>query len=227
MRLFSYWRSSCSYRVRIGLYLKGIPFKCQPVNLIKPLDGHSDMPLAPRRRGEQFRESFRAISPLSQVPCLRHKGGILTQSLPILLYLEDLQPDPPLLPKEPFRRAEILSACEMINSAIQPLQNLSVLNHVENGLNGNKARWARFWMEPGLAALESFLEPRAGEFCFGDSLTMADLFLIPQIYNARRFRADLSQAPRLCRIEARCLQLPAFQKALPENQPDAPQAKKT
>ena len=211
MRLYSYWCSSCSHRVRIALHLKGVRFEYQPVHLIKS-------------GGGQFQESFKALSPLSQVPCLEHEGRALSQSLPILLYLERLWPEPRLLPADPFQRAEVLSACEMINSGVQPLQNLSVLNYVEGDLKGDKIRWARFWIERGLQGIERFLKPRAGDFAFGGRLTMADLFLIPQIAGARRFQADLERLPLLRRIERSCLALPAFQKARPENQPDAPAA---
>ncbi len=207
--LYSYYRSSCSYRVRIGLHLKEISFDYKAVHLLKS-------------GGEQFQEEFKPINPLSQVPCLRHGRLFLCQSLPILLYVEDLKPDPKLLPENPFQKAEILSFCEMINSGIQPLHNLSVLNHIEGAAQADKMPWAKYWIEKGLAACESFLKSRAQSFCFGQRLSLADCFLIPQIYSARRFKADISKFPVLEKINKHCLKIPAFEKALPENQPDAP-----
>ena len=208
LRLYSYYRSSCAYRVRIGLYLKELDFEYVPVHLLKS-------------GGEQFQNSFKKLNPFSQVPCLEHGSKILSQSLPILLYLEDLKSQPVFLPKDSFKRAEILSFCEMINSCIQPLHNLSVLNYAK-GLTDKKL-WAKHWIEKGLAGLEEFLKPRAGAFCFEEKMTLADLFLIPQLASAKRFEADTSTFPLLEKINNHCLKEPAFQKARPENQPDAPQ----
>ena len=207
--LYSYFRSSCSYRIRIALHIKNIPFTYKPVHLIK-------------EGGEQFQKNFQQINPFAQVPCLKHEERYLTQSLPIILYLEDLWPNPPLFPKDTFKKAEVLSVCEMINSSIQPLQNLQVLKTVEQTLKGNKLQWSRFWIEKGLLALEKFLNPKAGDFSFGNSLTAADLFLVPQLYNAKRFHLSLTSFPTLKHIHSQCLKLKAFQKAHPDNQPDAP-----
>lgn len=206
--LYSYFRSSCSYRVRIALYLKTISFIYKPVHLTKG-------------GGEQFQESFEQINSFKQVPCLKHGDKYLSQSLPIILYLEKLWPKPPLLPNESFKQAEILSTCEMINSSIQPLQNLQVLKTVEQKLKGNKLEWAYFWIKQGLLNLEEFLKNRAGKFSFGDSLTMADLFLVPQIYNAERFKVSLKDFPVLSHVNKECLKLESFQKAHPDNQPDS------
>ena len=172
--------------------------------------------------GEQFQDSFKQINPFSQVPCLKYADRVLSQSLPILLYLEELKPKPALLPKNSFEKAEVLSFCEMINSGIQPLQNLSVLKYIESEMQSDKKRWAKHWIEKGLKSCESFLSSRAKSFCFGDQISLADLFLIPQIYNAKRFEVNIKTCPILERINEHCLQMPAFQKALPENQPDAP-----
>ena len=210
IRLYSYYRSSCSYRVRIALYYKKIKFEYKAVHLLK--DG-----------GEQFQEGFKKMNPLSQAPCLKHGEKVLTQSLPILLYLEELKPEPALLPKESFKRAQVLSFCEMINSGIQPLQNLSVLKYLEKELKADKKSWSHYWIKKGLQACEDFLKSKAGAFCFSDELSFADLFLIPQIYNAKRFEVDMEAFPLLEKINANCLRLEAFQKALPENQPDCPQ----
>ena len=209
LSLYSYYRSSCSYRVRIGLYFKELPFNYESVHLVKS-------------GGEQFQESFKKMNPSSQVPCLKHGEKFLSQSLPILLYLEDLKPEPALLPKQPFQKAEILSFCEMINSGIQPLQNFSVLKYVENETQSDKHQWVGHWIKKGLIVCESFLKSRAKTFCFGDELSLADCFLIPQIYNAERFKVDMKEFPTLERVNQHCLKIPAFEKALPENQPDAP-----
>ena len=206
--LYSYFRSSCSYRVRIALYLKEIPFIYKPVHLTK-------------EGGGQFQESFKQINPFKQVPCLKQGDMYLSQSLPIILYLEKKWPNPPLLPKEPFKQAEVLSVCEMINSSIQPLQNLQVLKAVEQKWKGDKLEWAKFWIERGFSDLEEFLKSRAGTFSFGNSLTMADLFVVPQVYNADRFKVSLKNFPLLSCINKECLKLEAFQKAHPANQPDS------
>ena len=207
--LYSYYRSSSAYRVRIALYYKKIKFEYKAVHLLK--DG-----------GEQFQEGFKKMSPLSQAPCLKHEDKVLTQSLPILLYLEELKPEPALLPQDSFKKAEILSFCEMINSGIQPLQNLSVLKYLGKELQADKKSWSHYWIKKGLQACEDFLKSKAGSFCFSDKLSLADLFLIPQIYNANRFEVDMKAFPLLQKINKNCLELEAFQKARPENQPDRP-----
>ena len=209
LSLYSYYRSSSAYRVRIALYFKALEFNYQAVHLLK-------------EGGEQFQDSFKKLNPLSQLPCLKHGDQVLTQSLPILLYLEELKPEPALLPKKSFEKAEVLSFCEMINSGIQPLQNLSVLNYIDKKIQKDKKEWSKHWIEKGLQACESFLKHRAGSFCFSETLTMADLFLIPQIYNANRFAVNMEDFPTLEGINKHCLAKDYFQKALPENQPDAP-----
>ena len=209
LSLYSYYRSSCSYRVRISLYLKELSFDYKPVHLIK-------------NGGEQFQDNFTKINSFSQVPCLKHGEFVLSQSLPILLYLEDLKPKPSLLPTESFQKAEILSFCEMINSGIQPLQNFSVLKYVEIETQSDKNKWAKHWIQKGLESCESFLKTRAKSFCFENKLSLADLFLIPQMYNAKRFKINTKSFPTLEKINEHCLTIPAFQKALPENQADAP-----
>lgn len=208
LTLYSYYRSSCSYRVRIGLYFKGLSFNYKAVHLLKS-------------GGEQFQSEFRKINPFSQVPCLKHGDLFLNQSLPILLYLEKLKPEPSLLPENSFQAAEILSFCEMINSGIQPLQNLSVLKYIESTVQSDKFQWSKHWIKRGLAACENFLKGRTKAFCFGDKLSLADCFLIPQIYNAERFKVDIKDFPVLGRINKHCLTIPAFEKAHPDNQPDA------
>lgn len=209
LTLYSYYRSSCSYRVRIALHLKNIPFQYRAVHLIK-------------NKGEQFTEDFKKKNPFSQLPCLTHKNHVLTQSLAILMYLEDIYNQPALLPKDVFLRASILSFCEMINSGIQPLQNLSVLKHLKTKHNVLAKDWAKHWIQQGLEHCEQFLKSRAGSFCFGDTISMADCFLIPQLYNAKRFDIDICQFSSLNRVFMSSSHNPAFCKALPENQIDAP-----
>lgn len=210
MQLYNYYRSSSSYRVRIVLNIKNQPFIYKSIHLVK-------------EGGQQYRDDFKKINPFSQVPCLEHNGKILSQSLPICLYLETSFPEPPLLPQNSFEKAKVLSFCEYINSTMQPLQNLSVLNKIEKEFKGDKAQWARDWMKEGFDHLEDFLTQQSKTYCFGDSLTLADAFLIPQLYNGLRFEVNLKSYPRLHAINDQCLKLPAFQKALPENQPDSPQ----
>jgi len=162
------------------------------------------------------------MNPFSQVPCLKHGDLFLSQSLPILLYLEKLKPEPALLPESSFQTSEVLSFCEMINSGIQPLQNLSVLKYIEDTVQSDKFQWSKHWIEKGFFACENFLESRAKSFCFGDKLSLADCFLIPQIYNAKRFKVDTKDFPVLDKINKHCLTIPAFEKAHPDNQPDTP-----
>ena len=205
--LYSYYRSSCSYRVRIALYLKNIPFTYKAIHLIK-------------NGGEQYNQDFTKLNPLGQVPCLKIDNKILTQSLPIIQYLDALYPDPPLFSEDLFQKNEILSVCEIINSSIQPLQNLTVLKKISD-IGADKTNWAGEWIAQGLEKLEIILKPKAKDFSFGDNLTCADLFLIPQLYNARRFQVDMTSFPSLTQVEKHCLTLLAFQKSKPENQPDA------
>ena len=207
--LYSYYRSTSTYRVRIALYYKNIDFNYKAVHLLN-------------KGGEQFEEDFKQISPMSQIPCLKHGDKNLIQSLPILLYLEEMYPEPSLLPKDSFKKAEVLSFCEMINSGIQPLQNLSVLKYVEKELSSDKLKWAQYWIKRGLQACEAFLKNKSGDFCFSNELTLADLFLIPQLYNTNRFQLDMESFPTLKKVNNNCLEKDYFQKALPENQPDCP-----
>ena len=207
LTLYSYYRSSCSYRVRIALYCKEIDFNYKAIHLLQ-------------NGGEQFRDDFKNKNPFSQVPCLQDGDFFLSQSLPIILYLEELKSSPLLLPKDQIQKARILSFCEMINSGIQPLQNLSVLKYLEKELKSDQKKWAGYWIEKGLKSCSDFLESHAEKFCFGNTLSLADCFLIPQIYSAERFKVDIKKFPVLAKINSHCLQIPAFQKAHPKNQPD-------
>lgn len=208
MKLYGYWRSSASWRVRIALELKGVGFEYVPVHLVR--DG-----------GEQHGAAHLARNPMRQVPVLELADGQqLSQSLAILEYLEEAYPQPALLPSDPLLRARVRQIAEMMNSGIQPLHNLAVLQHVQ-ATGGDSKAWAAHWVGRGLQALEAVVSQTAGRFCVGDQPTFADACLIPQLYAARRFDADLSVAPTLLRVEEACGALEAFQRAHADAQPDA------
>ena len=212
-RLYGYWRSSSAWRVRIGLNLKGLKYEYVAVHLLK--DG-----------GQQHSAEYRAINPMRTVPTLEwteDDGTVrrLSQSLPILEYLDALHPAPAFLPKDPFFAAKARMLAEMVNSGIQPLQNTSVVHRIKHELHGDEKAWAAHWNARGLEALEAAVHSTAGRFCVGDAVSLADILLVPQLFGARRFGVDLAPFPTLLRIEAACNELPAFQAALPEKQPDA------
>ena len=212
LRLWSYWRSSSSWRVRIGLALKGIAHETRPLDLLA---------------GEQRSEAHRARSPLGQIPVLEvEEGGRIlriAQSMAILEWLEERFPDPPLLPADRDGRARVRALAEHVNSGIQPLQNAMVLRMLKEKVPGWDREWARFHIGRGVEALERAVgDGGAGRFCHGDAPGLADCYLVPQLYNARRFGVDLAPFPTLRRIEGACLALAPFQAAAPERQPDAP-----
>lgn len=209
MTLYGYWRSSCSWRVRIALHLKGLPFENVPVHLVA--DG-----------GQQNHADYLQKNPMGQVPLLVTEDGNLSQSLPIIEYLDALHPEPALLPTDPFVRAQTRALAEMINSGVQPIQNLAVLQYVVGELKGDKLGWGRHWIQRGLDRFEQAVRPTAGTFCVGDQVSLADLCLVPQLYNARRFGCDESGWSTMLRIETACMALDAFQAAHPDRQPDAP-----
>lgn len=210
IKLHGYWRSSASYRVRIALNLKGLAYETIPVHLIK--DG-----------GEQHTPAFRDKNPMEQVPVLEvpHAGGtvLLTQSVAIVEYLDEVHPAPRLLPQDPVARARVRAAVETVNSGIQPLHNLPVMAEIKR-LGGEDTAWARRVIERGLAALEKLHGDVGGRFLVGDTLTLADVFLVPQLYGARRFKADLGPTPKLAALGERLEATAAFQRARPEAQPD-------
>ncbi|MET0403350.1 MAG: maleylacetoacetate isomerase [Cystobacter sp.] len=212
MKLYGYWRSSCSWRVRIALNLKGLAYESVPVHLVK--DG-----------GAQHSAAYRALNPLGVVPTLEftEAGTVhhLSQSLAILEYLEERHPSPALLPADPVLRARVRMLAEVVNSGIQPLQNLAVLQHVKGELKGDDKVWAARWIDRGLAGLQALAERSAGRYCVGDGVTFADVCLVPQLYGARRFGVDLAPYGVLTRIEEACASLPAFQAAHADRQPDA------
>ena len=211
MKLYGYWRSSASWRVRIGLNLKGVQVEQVPVHLVR--DG-----------GEQKAAAHLQRNPMGQVPVLELEDGRhITQSLAILSYLDEAFPEPPLLPTDPVARAQVRSMTQVINSGIQPLQNLYTLRLID-ALGKDSSMWASHHIARGLAALERMAEPLAGSYLMGDQITVADLCLIPQLYNARRFKIPLTKLATLTRVEESCREHPAFQDAVPERQPDAPDA---
>lgn len=205
MKLHNYWRSSASHRVRIALGLKGLAYEYVVVNILK---------------AEQHAAGYTAKNPMGQVPTLElDDGTMLVQSLPILEYLEEVYPAPPILPAEPYARARCRALAEIVNAGIQPLQNLSTTNAVK-AFGGDAGAWPGRFIADGLAAYERAL-PGAGAFSCGDTPTIADCFLVPQLASARRFGVDPAKFPRLLAIEERCLALPAFANAAPDKQPDA------
>ncbi len=209
MKLYTYWRSSCSYRVRIALGLKGLDWESIPVHLVK---------------GEQRDPSYLAHNPSGFVPTLVLEDGTeLVQSLAILDYLEATHPNPPLLPADPRARARVLAAAHVIAMDTQPVTNVGVVGHLKSAY-GTDAQggidWMVHFMERNFAAFEALIQPE-GRFCFGDSPGLADICLIPQLYNAHRWGVDLSLFPRMTEIERAALALSAFDAARPETQPDA------
>jgi maleylpyruvate isomerase len=213
MKLYTFFRSSASYRVRIALNLKALNCEQVPLHLR-------------RGGGEQFSATYKAINPQALVPALEDAGRILTQSLAIMEYLEERYPKPPLLPADPADRALVRSMALIIACEVHPIQNLRVLVHLKNNLKQSEDDlnlWARHWIDLGLSAFEQIVvsSPKRGKFCFGDTPTLADICLVPQLANARRFGCDLSAYPTLLQIEKACNALPAFADAAPEKQPDA------
>lgn len=217
MKLYSYWRSTCSWRVRIALQWKELAHEIVPVHLVE--DG-----------GQQHRAEYLAKNPMAQVPLLEvtdaGAGGAenvarIGQSLAILAYLEERFPEPALLPDDVLQRAMVRQLAELVSSGIQPLQNLGVLNHLRELGQDGKA-WSQRWIHRGLLAFDQTARQTRGAFCVGDSVSWADVCLIPQLYNARRFGVELSDVPALLAIEARCEALEAFQRAHPDRQADAP-----
>ncbi|HJV82297.1 maleylacetoacetate isomerase [Noviherbaspirillum sp.] len=217
MKLYSYFRSSASYRVRIALHLKGLAFETVPIDLI-------------RNGGAQFAAEYRKLNPDALVPALiddaQEGAAVLTQSLAIIEYLDETHPAPPLLPQNPVDRAFVRGIALSIACDIHPLNNLRVLRYLMRDLkisDDDKNAWYRHWCEQGLTAIEATLarDKRVGRFCYGDAPTLADCCLIPQIANARRVDCDFSGMPTIMRINEACLALDAFAKAAPANQPDA------
>jgi maleylacetoacetate isomerase len=204
--LYDYFRSSAAYRVRIALNLKGVDYESRAVDL---------------RDDAQKSDAYRAINPQGLVPTLEMDGLRLTQSLPIIVYLDQKYPEPPLMPGSPADQAHVRSIALSIASDIHPLNNLRVLKYLKGELGQSQEavdNWYRHWVSEGLTALEALAAPRAGTFLFGDAPTLADVCLVPQLYNARRFSVPLEAFPTLVRADANANRLDAFARAHPDEQ---------
>lgn len=213
VKLYSYFRSSAAYRVRIALNLKGITPEYAFIHLLK-------------NGGEQHSEAFKDINPQELIPALIHDGHTIAQSLAIIEYLDEVQPEPPLLPKTPATRARVRQLAYAIACDIHPVNNLRVLQYLRDthGLTEeDRARWQRHWIAAGFAAIETLLagSGETGRYCHGDTPTLADLCLIPQMANGRRVALDFAPYPTLLSIEHEALAHPAFAAAAPQAQPDA------
>jgi maleylacetoacetate isomerase len=210
VKLYTYFRSSAAYRVRIALNLKGQAYEAVPIHLTK--DG-----------GVQHGATFRAVNPHGRVPALTlDDGETITQSLAIIEYLDEVHPNPPLLPSDPVGRAKVRALADLIACDIHPLNNLISLQYLKRELKHEQAEidaWYHHWILQGFAALEAMLKP--GPYSYGGSVTLADICLVPQVFNARRLKVPLDKFPKIVAVDAACLKLPAFDKAQPENQPDA------
>jgi maleylacetoacetate isomerase/maleylpyruvate isomerase len=207
MRLYTYFRSSAAYRVRIALNLKGVPYESIPINLLK---------------GDQSAPAYAAVNPQGRVPSLETDGAVLVQSPAILEYLDETHPEPPLLPSDAVARARVRAACALIACDIHPLNNLAVLRYLKRQLGQEQAAidaWYVHWIVEGFDALEKLLGP--GPFAFGPRPTLADVYLVPQVANARRFKIALDAYPKIAAADAACAALDAFAAAAPERQPDA------
>ncbi|MGD9953196.1 MAG: maleylacetoacetate isomerase [Burkholderiales bacterium] len=209
-KLYTYFRSSAAFRVRIALNLKGLAYEPAFVHLAK---------------GEHRKPEYAAVNAQGLVPALDVDGRLLTQSLAILEYLEETHPQPPLLPRDAFGRARVRSLSLLIACEIHPLNNLRTLRHLKQALGQTDEQvnaWYRHWIADGLAKLEAELRaPATGRFCHGDAPGMADCCLVPQIFNAKRYQCDLTPYPAVMRVFDACMQLDAFTRAQPDKQPDA------
>lgn len=214
VKLYGYFRSSASWRVRIALNWKGVAYETVPVNMIQ---------------GVQRSDEYRRTNPLAALPTLDIDGHSLSESMAILEYLEETRPEPALLPKTPVLRAQARRAAEYVNSSMQPYQNLHVLAKLaqDHGLDedGRKA-WAKHFIQRGMDHLEVLLRQTAGRYSVGDDVSFADVVLVPQLYGARRWGIDVERYETIARVEAACAELPAFQAARPENQPDCPEGQR-
>ena len=215
VKLYSYWRSSAAYRVRIALNLKGIDYEIVPVHL--PGD-------------EQHSDEFHAVNPQELVPVLVDRSRVIRQSMAIIEYLEEAYEGArKLLPATARERARVLGLAHIIAADIHPLNNLRVMQYLEREFNTpqvERERWTQHWIREGFTAFENLLadNPSTGEYCEGDEPTMADVCLVPQVYNARRWSVDMTPFPLIQRISEACMKLDEFERARPENQPDAPRS---
>jgi maleylpyruvate isomerase len=210
VQLYGYFRSSAAYRVRIVCNLKGLAFETVPIHLQK-------------EGGQNLKPEYRAINPQMRVPALKiDTGDVLTQSLAIIEYLDETYPQPPLLPRDAIGRAKVRALAQLIACDIHPLNNVAPLRYLKNELGQEQDKidaWYHHWVVAGFDALETMLG--AGRYCYGNEVTLADICLVPQVANARRLKVPLGTYPKIVAVDAACAELPAFEKARPENQPDA------
>jgi maleylacetoacetate isomerase len=210
VKLYTFFRSSAAYRVRIALGLKGLASEMIAIHLQK-------------EGGLNRKPEFRAINPQMRVPALKlDSGDVLIQSLAIIEYLDETHPEPPFLPRDPLARAKVRALAQAIACDIHPLNNVAPLRYLKRELGQEQAKidgWYHHWIHEGFAALEDMLGP--GPYAFGSEVTLADICLVPQVYNARRFKVPLDRYPKIVAADAACGKLAAFDKARPENQPDA------
>jgi maleylacetoacetate isomerase/maleylpyruvate isomerase len=209
MELYNYFRSSASYRVRIALALKGLAYDYKAVHIAND---------------EQFAESYASVSAARLVPLLRDGDHVITQSMAIIEYLDETHPEPPLLPADPPGRARVRALAQDVACEIHPLNNLRVLRYLVGSLKlseDDKDRWYRHWVETGLEVVERQLAARPARYCHGDTPTLADCVLVPQIFNARRFKCRTDHVPQVMRVFDACMRLDAFDKTRPEACPDA------
>jgi maleylpyruvate isomerase len=208
--LYGYFRSSAAYRVRIALNLKGLSFETIPIHLQK-------------EGGQNLKPEYRTINPQMRVPALKlDSGDLLTQSLAIIEYLDETHPQPPLLPCDPIDRAKVRALAQLIACDIHPLNNVAPLRYLKTTLGQDQAKidaWYHHWILAGFDALEAMLS--LGPYAHGNEVTLADICLVPQVANARRLKVPLDRFPRIVAVDAACAKLPAFDRARPENQPDA------
>jgi maleylpyruvate isomerase len=213
MKLYTYFRSSAAYRVRIALNLKELAYEALPVHLL-------------RNGGEQLTDAYRAVNPAMLLPTLEDDGNIIGQSLAIIEYLEETRPQTPLLPSDAAGRARVRALALTVAADTHPLGNLRVLKYLKGEMAVSeevKLEWQQHWLRTGMATLEAYLanDAHTGRFCHGDTPTLADCCLVPQVFSAQRFGVDLAPYPTIMRIHANCAALPAFQQAHPSQQPDA------
>jgi maleylpyruvate isomerase len=210
VQLYSYFRSSAAYRVRIALNLKGVSYDTVPIHL-------------QREGGINRKAEFRAVNPHMRLPALRlDSGDVLIQSLAIIGYLDDIHPQPPLLPRDPLAKAKVRAIAEVIACDIHPLNNIGPLRYLKNVMGQDQTKidaWYHHWIHDGFQAIEEMISP--GPYTFGSEITLADVCLVPQVYNARRLKTPLDKYPKIVAVDAACNKLAAFDKARPENQPDA------